>query len=387
MLAPSNIDTEILAELEAAERDDAAAKNRHVSAFLHRVRAGWRLLEKKEIINHNGQWRKYQQSVVDELAARGYVSPETGQAYSIRWLQDWTELARYLPTEEKARPVAHFGLKENLRRIRLANKPKQPTITIPGPLRDRHRIIHGNCLDILPTITEAYIREVFPTIQDGFEVCILSDPPYNQGCDYDGYDDNIPEREYQAMLAAVFTRYPSVSVHYPEETIGILGKILGIPDEVVTRVYNSNTLRQSRLVTWWGCRPDFSRLGQDYKNPKDRRIVERTKAGCKARGYDWWYIDQIKNVSKKFDHPCVLPVELVRRIILTTTKPGDVIIDPFCGSGTIPAVAAALGRYGIGIDQSEKYCRIAEARLATIEKEISEARLAQIEKERGLKLK
>jgi DNA modification methylase len=122
---------------------------------------------------------------------------------------------------------------------------------------------------------------------------------------------------------------------------------------------------------WFNCKPDLTRLGQDYKNLNDRRIIERKAAGFEARLYDVWYIDLVKNVSKKgFDHPCPNPVELARRIVLTTTEPGDRVADPFAGSFTIPAVAAALGRYGIGIEQSENYCRIAEARLGTIENEL-----------------
>ncbi len=76
-------------------------------------------------------------------------------------------------------------------------------------------------------------------------------------------------------------------------------------------------------------------------------------------------------MSKDHDHPCPIPVELARRIVLVTTEPGDRIVDPFSGSGTIPAVAAAFGREGIGIDISEDYCEIARARLGTIIDELN----------------
>jgi hypothetical protein len=355
MLSPSNIDTEILAELEAAEQDDAAAQDRLDSAFLHRVRAGRRLLEKKETIPHDGHWRAYLRGLAEQLAGKGY--PPSGRPYSLRWFQEWVFLAKHLPTDEEAQPVAHLGMKENLKRIRRANKPKQPTVTIPGHLAARVQIIHGNCLDILPTITEPHI--------------LISDPVYNVGMRYDGCDDNMAEHEYQAMLIEVFGGKRAVIIHYPEETINLLGGgRLGQCQQAVSWFYNSNTAKQHRLVTWWNCKPDFTKLGQPYKNQNDNRVKKLKEDGCEARLYDWWEIDQVKNVSKRFDHPCVLPVELVRRIILMTTEPGDLIIDPFAGSGTVPAVAAALGRYAIGIEQSARYCQIAEARLATIEKEL-----------------
>ncbi len=68
---------------------------------------------------------------------------------------------------------------------------------------------------------------------------------------------------------------------------------------------------------------------------------------------DWWLESPVKNVSKKKSgnpHPCPIPEEIARKIILITTKPGDVIVDPFAGSGTILKVAKELGRKYIGFE-------------------------------------
>src|ERR1700730_17382304 len=118
MLVRSNSDAFILAELIAAEQDDRAAKDLIASAFMHRIQAGWRLLEKKQTIKHDGQWRKYIRGLAEQLAAQGYVSPSTRKPYSLRYFQEWMFLAKHLPTEQKAQPVAHLGIKENLARIR-----------------------------------------------------------------------------------------------------------------------------------------------------------------------------------------------------------------------------------------------------------------------------
>ena len=82
-----------------------------------------------------------------------------------------------------------------------------------------------------------------------------------------------------------------------------------------------------------------------------------------ARGYDWWEINQVKNVSKKHKHSCPIPEQVAEKIILSTTNKGDLIIDPFCGSGTIISVAKRLNRNFIGIEISSEYCKIARDRL------------------------
>jgi hypothetical protein len=248
-----------------------------------------------------------------------------------------------------------------MKRKDLKRGPKKPLPKpiIPGDLADRMKIIQGNCLDVLPTITRPHFR--------------ISDPIYNIGMRYDGYDDDMAEAEYQKMLVEIFKGHPTVIILDPEKAFNLLGGgILGRCQKLVAWVYNSNLPNQFRLVMWFNCKPDFSRLGQPYKNPNDQRIAKLIAEGHEARLYDVWYINIVNNVSKDFDHPCPIPVELARRIILVTTNPGDLVVDPFCGSGTIPAVAAAFGREGIGIEQSEKYCEIARARRGTIIDELKD---------------
>lgn len=63
-------------------------------------------------------------------------------------------------------------------------------------------------------------------------------------------------------------------------------------------------------------------------------------------------------------HPTQKPTELLRRVILAATKKGDVVLDPFVGSGTTSVVAKMLGRNSIGIDNESNYIRIAKKRLA-----------------------
>lgn len=188
------------------------------------------------------------------------------------------------------------------------------------------------------------------------DVYVISDPPYNQNYHYKEYRDSLGVDEYGEMMQQAFGDTKSVVIHYPEETINILSKVLENCEQVVSWVYNSNTAKQSRLITWWNCKPDMKKVGQNYKNPTDKRIAKRIADGKTARLYDWWEINQVKNVSKKDNpHPCPIPYELARRIILITTKVGDTIIDPFAGSGTILKCAKDLGRNYIGFEIDKTY--------------------------------
>ncbi len=64
------------------------------------------------------------------------------------------------------------------------------------------------------------------------------------------------------------------------------------------------------------------------------------------------------------DHPAPFPEELPRRLMLLYTKPGDVVLDPFMGSGSTAVAAVMEGRRFVGYEISAEYCRIAEERVA-----------------------
>ena len=210
----------------------------------------------------------------------------------------------------------------------------------------------------------------YKLINDDFRNCTIpkgitiTDPPYNQGYAYNEYKDKISEIEYLSLLSKIPT--PCVIIHYPEETINLLPKAINSKcEQVVCWVYNSNTGKQSRLISWWGCKPDFSKVRQPYKNLNDKRIQKRIAEGkTGAKLYDWWNINQVKNVSKeKTEHPCQIPEELISKIIKTTAKENQIIIDVFAGSGTTSKVAYDLGYDTISYEIDNKYCKIINKRI------------------------
>ena len=86
-------------------------------------------------------------------------------------------------------------------------------------------------------------------------------------------------------------------------------------------------------------------------------------------------------------HSTQKPQELLRRVILSTTRPGEIVLDPFLGSGTTLAVAYKLGRRGIGIEQEDEYVRLSEKRLSVVQPELDAYDVAELNKPRRISMK
>ena len=83
--------------------------------------------------------------------------------------------------------------------------------------------------------------------------------------------------------------------------------------------------------------------------------------------------ERIKDKEGNKAHPTQKPTSLLHRVLVGTTNPGDVVLDPFFGTGTTGAVAKMLGRNYIGIEREEKYRKVAEKRLSMVRKFDKEA--------------
>jgi len=193
---------------------------------------------------------------------------------------------------------------------------------------------------------------------------IVTDPPYNIGFKYNEYGDNMTDEEYIAMISE-FQNMPVAIIHYPEETIKYIAPALGVPDEVVVWCYNSNLPKQSRLINFYNVKPDFKKVKQPYKNPTDKRVKKLIDNGSTGtRLYDWFSdVQLVKNVSKQKNHPCPVPIELMKRIILLTTNEGGVVCDPFMGSGTTALACKETNRNYIGFEINKEYFDVANFRV------------------------
>lgn len=189
-----------------------------------------------------------------------------------------------------------------------------------------NNLYHGDCLEVMDKL-----------ISDNVKVdVIITDPPFNIGYKYNSYKDKIIEKEYydmlsNLMLADAIQNTPCVIIHYAEQLHKLSIRLNKAPEKVVSWVYNSNTAKQHRQIAFYGIKPDFKKVGQPYKNPKDKRIMKRIAEGKMAKLYDWWNINQI--------------------------------LDPFMGSGTTGVACKNLNRGFIGIESDKKYFEIAKARI------------------------
>ena len=99
------------------------------------------------------------------------------------------------------------------------------------------------------------------------------------------------------------------------------------------------------------------------RKPLDTVII----SGDKAMPNIWEYaVGYGKTTPDKiaYGHPAVFPERLAADCITSWSNPRDLVLDPMCGSGTVPKMAFRLGRKYIGIDISEEYCSIARRRVA-----------------------
>lgn len=123
--------------------------------------------------------------------------------------------------------------------------------------------------------------------------------------------------------------------------------------------------------------------GQTTQRKKDGTLKKSTAKNCgkattRAVGAEYGYkartnIWRIVNGKKfahtdpyAYEHPASFPESLAHDHILTWTNPGDLVLDPMCGSGTTPKMAKKLRRRYIGIDISEEYVEITKKRLETV---------------------
>jgi len=113
---------------------------------------------------------------------------------------------------------------------------------------------------------------------------------------------------------------------------------------------------------------DAVRVPQKYPGKKYFKGPKAGQYSCNPLGKnpsDLWVIPNVKhNHVEKTIHPCQFPVELVERLVLAMTKPGDWVLDPYMGVGTALAAALRQGRKGIGAEIVPAYLKVARERVA-----------------------
>ncbi len=129
---------------------------------------------------------------------------------------------------------------------------------------------------------------------------------------------------------------------------------LNPPPNISTRAFTHST----ETILWARKQLTAKKKGKHLFNYQDMKNINGNK-----QMKDVWDFSLTKQSEKKLGkHPTQKPLALLERIILASTKKGDIILDPFCGSGTTGLAAYKHNRYFIGIDNEKEYLNLAKER-------------------------
>lgn len=115
---------------------------------------------------------------------------------------------------------------------------------------------------------------------------------------------------------------------------------------------------------------DAVRVPSKYPGKKHFKGPKAGQLSCNPLGKnpgDLWIIPNVKsNHCEKTEHPCQFPVELIERLVLSMTDPGDSVLDPYVGVGSSVIAAIKHGRHGYGCDTEKRYIDLAWDRIYSL---------------------
>ena len=247
-------------------------------------------------------------------------------------------------------------------------------------------ILKGDCVSKMETLPAASVDAIF------------ADPPYNLqlGGDLlrpdhskvDAVDDAWDQFEsFQAYDA--FTRawlLAARRVLKPNGTIWVIGSYHNI--------YRVGAIMQDlgfwmlNDIVWRKANPMPNFRGRRFQNAHETMLWASRSQDSKGYTFnyeslkaanddlqmrsDWLFPicsggERLKDEDGRKAHPTQKPEALLARVLLSSTKPGDLVLDPFFGSGTTGAVAKRLGRHFVGIEREDDYIQAATRRIMAVE--------------------
>ena len=269
------------------------------------------------------------------------------------------------------------------------------------PVLPLNQILGGDCVEVMQSLPEASVDLIF------------ADPPYNlqlkgdlhrpDNSKVDAVDDHWDQ-------FASFAAYDTFSQDWlraarrllkPNGAVWVIGSYhnifrLGatlqsegfwILNDVVWRKSNpmpnfrGKRLTNAHETLIWAAKSEQSKYRFNYD------ALKALNDGIQMRS-DWVLPictghERLKDEKGDKAHPTQKPEALLHRVLVGTTEPGDVVLDPFFGTGTTGAVAKMLGRDFIGIEREAAYRRVAEERLKNVRRydrsalEVSQSKRAE----------
>lgn len=279
--------------------------------------------------------------------------------------------------------------------------PRNRTIDTPISAGDKYL---SRCIKITDPVDDIRSITDKTVLGDTFAICpllpkesvdlIIADPPYNltrtfssstfskkKAADYEAYT-----RQWLSVIDPLLKPTGSIYVCCDWETSLIIGRILGDFFKVRNRITWQREKGRGAKANWKNGLEDiwFATKGDEYTfNLDDVKIRKKVIAPYRVNGKpkDWTeseegnyrdtcpsnFWDDITipfwSMPENTGHPTQKSEKLIAKIMLASSNPGDLVFDPFLGSGTSSVVAKKLSRHYLGIESEAQYCLWAEQRL------------------------
>ena len=237
-------------------------------------------------------------------------------------------------------------------------------------------VIHGDCIDVLRKIESDSVHLIF------------ADPPDGIGKDFgiskDKWNDISAYFEWcklwidecmrilkpnGTMYFMSSTQYMPILDRYVDEKYYVINRIIWTYDSsgVQSKKRFGSLYEPILMITHNSSSQyvfNYEDIAVETKTGAQRKLIDYRKTppqpyGTKKIPGNVWEFNRVRFRMEEYEnHPTQKPEKLLERIITTSSKEGDIILDPFSGSFTTSAVARRLGRYSIGIDNNIDYYKI-----------------------------
>ncbi|MBU2447346.1 MAG: site-specific DNA-methyltransferase [Bacteroidetes bacterium] len=247
-------------------------------------------------------------------------------------------------------------------------------------MMELNKIILGDCIEVMSSLPANSIDLVF------------ADPPFNIGIKYDNYNDKKNYDHYYSWSEEwikatyrILTKSGSIYIAIGDEFAAELNLILkkigfNFRNWIVWYyTFGQNQRKKfnrshTHILYFTKDESTFTFNSDEIRIPSARQLIYNDKR-AHPRGKvpdDVWEYSRVCGTFKERlgKHPCQMPENLLERIIKVSSNEGDIVLDPFGGTGTTAAVAKRLKRNYITMDISEKYVDVITKRLDGKIKEI-----------------
>jgi site-specific DNA-methyltransferase (adenine-specific) len=292
------------------------------------------------------------------------------------------------------------GFEQVKRKVRVSRKRSTvgsiaPRLYNPRGMPDTNQILQGDCINVLNEGPEGWVDLVF------------ADPPFNIGYLYSGYNDERKTEDYlkfsEDWMRAVHRAlkpsgsfYLAIGDEYAADLAVIARRKIGfhMRNWIVWHYTFGQQMKQKFAkshthILYFTKSPDpkdftfnadairvasarqttyaDARANPKGKVPDDTWYLRPQETPDEFFGADsdTWNVSRVCGTFKEREgwHGCQMPIAVLDRIVKASSNPGDVVLDPFNGSGTTAVSAALLDRKYVGIDQSKEYVEFARKRL------------------------